>query len=278
MGDESGYRQEQLGILRIFIRMNNLRKILLGLLGEKKYLFLLSSSFQFLYKTVGMGMDYQDIYFLKKFIRPGDYVVDIGAHLGYFTLELSRLVKDNGKVFALEPVSKFHEVLQEQIWKRNIRNVELIKAAMGGDQDFVEMGIPKVNKTKKFAYARIKKSNLTLDYVESERVKNLNGDDLFLDLPKLDFIKCDVEGLEIAVFNCMMKTVERHEPILLCELADKNERRKLLEMLRPFSYSMYILEHKKLQALEPDSVKSGISHNHYFIPASRKSRLGPEIA
>jgi FkbM family methyltransferase len=258
--------------------MNSLRKILLALLGEKKYLFLLSSSFQFLYKTVGMGKDYQDIYFLKKFIRPGDYVVDIGAHLGYFTLELSRLVRDGGKVFAIEPFSKFHEVLQEQVWKKNLRNVELIKAAMGGDQDFVEMGIPRVNKVKKFAYARIKKSNLTLDYVESEKVKNLEGDKLFLDLPRLDFIKCDVEGLEIAVFSSMMKTIARHEPILLCELADKNERRKLLEMLKPLGYEMYILEQKKLKVLDVDSAKSGISHNHYFIPPGRKSKLESHFA
>jgi FkbM family methyltransferase len=249
--------------------MNSLRKILLALLGEKKYLSLLSSSFQFLYKTVGMGNDYQDIYFLKKYIRPGDFVVDIGAHLGYFTMELSRLVKKDGKVFAIEPVSKFHDVLESQIRRRNLQNVELIQAAMGGNQEFVEMGIPRVNNAKKFAYARIKQSNLTLDYVESEKVKNVDGDKLFLDLPRLDFIKCDVEGLEIAVFNTMMETVARHEPILLCELADKNERRKLLELLKPFGYRMYILVEKKLIALDADSVKSGISHNHYFIPAAR---------
>jgi FkbM family methyltransferase len=265
-------------IFGIFIRMNSLRKILLSLLGEKKYLSLLSSSFQFLYKTVGMGKDYQDIYFLKKYIRPGDFVVDIGAHLGYFTLELSRLVKDAGKVIAIEPVSKFHAVLQEQIWKKNLRNVELIQAAMGGDQSFVEMGIPKVNKTKKFAYARIKNSNLTLDYIESEKVKNINGDNLLLNLPRLDFIKCDVEGVEIAVFNNLMKTVERHRPILLCELADKNERRKLLEMVRPFDYSMFILEQNKLHELDADSPRSGISHNHYFVPAVRKSILQDQIA
>jgi FkbM family methyltransferase len=253
--------------------MNGLRKILLALLGEKKYLSLLSSSFQFLYKTVGMGIDYQDIYFLKKYIRPGDFVIDIGAHLGYFTMELSRLVKDEGKVFAIEPVSKFHDVLAGQIRNRNLRNVELIQAAMGGDQEFVEMGIPRVNKAKKFAYARIKNSNPTLEYVESEKVKNLEGDKLFQDLPRVDFVKCDVEGLEIAVFQSMMQTVVRHEPILLCELADRNERRKLLEMLKPFGYDMFILEEKKLMPVNSDSSKSGISHNHYFIPAGRRSRL-----
>src|SRR5882672_5608200 len=92
--------------------MNRLKKILLLLLGEKKYLSLLASSFQRLYKTGKLGTDYQDIYFLKTMISDGNYCVDIGAHLGYFTFELSRLVKDNGKVFAIEPMSKFNQTLQ----------------------------------------------------------------------------------------------------------------------------------------------------------------------
>ncbi|HEY1214671.1 MAG TPA: hypothetical protein VGE93_13655, partial [Bryobacteraceae bacterium] len=60
----------------------SLRKILLSTLGEKKYLSLLSNAFQWLYPTGMLGKEYQDIYFLKKFIRPGDGCIDIGAHLG----------------------------------------------------------------------------------------------------------------------------------------------------------------------------------------------------
>ncbi|HEY4875051.1 MAG TPA: hypothetical protein VIH86_05730, partial [Puia sp.] len=73
--------------------MNSIKKFLLSLLGEKKYLALLASSFQKIFKTGLAGVDYQDVYFLKEFIREGNYCVDIGAHLGYYTLELSRLVK-----------------------------------------------------------------------------------------------------------------------------------------------------------------------------------------
>ena len=146
--------------------MNGPRKILLSLLGEKRYLSLLASSFRFFYKSGWLDQGYQDIYFLKNIVHKADYCIDIGAHLGYYTLELSRLVEDAGKVYAIEPISKFHDNLQEQVWKKNLRNVELLQVAMGGDEPFVEMGIPKVNNVKKFAYARIKKSNELLDYVE----------------------------------------------------------------------------------------------------------------
>jgi FkbM family methyltransferase len=263
---------------RIFIPMNGLKKLLLSLLGEKRYLQLLSSSFQLLYKTVGMGVDYQDIYFLKEYVQTGDYCADIGAHLGYYTMELSGLVKQDGRVIAIEPMTKFFTTLRGLVEKQKAANVILHQLAMGGDSDFVEMGIPEVNNVKKFAYARIKKSNELLDYVETEKVRNEAGDRLFLDLPRLDFIKCDVEGLEISVFSAMMQTVARFRPILLCELADKNERKKLSDMLAPYGYKTYILENKKLFLADAHPEKKAVSHNHYFIPAVRENRLKVFIA
>ena len=71
--------------------MSLIRKFLLYSLGEKRYLRLLAGSFQKLYNTGRLGVDYQDIYFLKNLIHEGYNCIDIGAHLGYFTVELSRL-------------------------------------------------------------------------------------------------------------------------------------------------------------------------------------------
>jgi len=253
--------------------MRILRKILLSLLGEKRYLSLLAFSFQRLYKTGKLGGDYQDIYFLKSVVGEGNLCVDIGAHLGYYTMELSRLVKDSGKVLAIEPMTKFNQTLGRMLKKKNISNVEVYQVALGGEGEFVEMGIPKVNSVKKFGYARVIASNTSLNYIETEKVKNESGDHLFLNLSRLDFIKCDVEGLEVQVFSSMMKTIAKHRPILLCELADKGERVKLYEMLSPFSYKIYFLENKKLHLMDVHSDIKPVSHNHYFIPSSHQERL-----
>ena len=150
--------------------MSRIRKVLLFSLGEKRYLRLLANSFQQLYKTGRLGLDYQDIYFLKNLVRPGDYCIDIGAHLGYFTMELSRLTGKNGQVHAIEPMSKFYNTLRGIVEKKTIKNITLYPYAMGGDSEFVEMGIPKVNNVKKFAYARIMHSSSFMNFVESEQV------------------------------------------------------------------------------------------------------------
>jgi FkbM family methyltransferase len=258
--------------------MNRVRKILLALLGEKRYLSLLAHSFQYLYPTGLLGSGYQDIYFLKSIIREGDYCVDIGAHLGYYTLELSRLVKGRGMVLSIEPMSKFYDALRNLVKKRHIANVRLHQAAMGGEGQWVEMGVPEINRSKKFAYARVIRSNPYLQYIETENVRNENGDQLFADLPRLDFVKCDVEGLEVSVLSGMINTVYRHRPILLCELADKNERARLYEMLAPLGYEVFFLQDKSLHKMDVFSDLDTISHNHYFIPQASQERLRHLVA
>ena len=258
--------------------MSLIRKFLLYSLGEKRYLQLLAGSFQKLYKTGRLGIDYQDIYFLSNLVRPGDYCIDIGAHLGYFTVELSRLTGNGGHVYAIEPMSKFFNTLKGVIEKRKTGNVTLYQYAMGGDSGFVDMGIPKVNNVKKFAYARVMQTSTFLEYVESEKVKNVYGDDLFRDLPRVDFIKCDVEGLELAVIQTFLNIVGKYKPILLCELGDPKERKRLMDLLAPYSYKLYYLENKKLRSLSIESPIHPVSHNHYFIPDHRLRDLGNNIA
>ena len=252
--------------------MKWIRKVLQKVLSEEQYLHLLSTGFQRLFKTGRLGDEYQDVYFLKNMIRPGDYCVDIGAHLGYYTFQMSRLTGDKGAVHAIEPVAKFHNVLQKLISRKHYRNITLHKVALGGKGEFVEIGIPKVNNQKKFGHARIRELSAELEYVESEKVPNTSGDVLFAKLPRLDFIKCDVEGAEVAVFASMPNVLRQYKPVMLCELADKNERLKMYEMLQPLGYHIYFLRKGKLYRIDAHSDERAVSHNHYFIPGSRLER------
>ena len=258
--------------------MSRIRKILVFTLGEKRYLRLLAGSFQKIYRTGRLGIDYQDIYHLKRIIRPGDYCIDIGAHLGYFAMELSRLAGPQGKVFAIEPISKFYNTLKALADSSKVNNIILYRYAMGGEEAWVEMGIPRINNVKKYAYARIMRTSNFLEYVESEQVKNVSGDELFEQLPRLDFIKCDVEGLELSVFRSFLRVIQKFKPVILCELGDPQDRKKMLDLLSPVGYGLYYLENKKLKSLDPQSSIQTVSHNHYFIPHGRREELAPASA
>src|SRR4249919_1281797 len=40
---------------------------------------------------------------VRQVVSPGDVCIDVGAHVGYYTLLMSRLVEEHGHVFAFEP-------------------------------------------------------------------------------------------------------------------------------------------------------------------------------
>src|ERR1019366_2730388 len=152
-------------------------------------------------------------------------------------------------------------------------NVTLLQVALGGDGEYVEMGIPQIGNKKKFAYARVMKYSEHFEYIESVKVKNESGDQLFGSLSRLDFIKCDVEGLEVQVFSSMVATLSAHHPILLCELVDKSERIRFFEIVSPLGYKAYRLEKGVLYLLDVHSDDQAISHNHYFISPTHQERL-----
>jgi FkbM family methyltransferase len=254
------------------------RQFLLKMLGEKRYLALLARAFQRLYPTGFLGKEYEDIYFLKKLIRPGDYCVDIGAHLGYFTIELSRLAGEQGRVVAIEPMPPFHDTLQRLLQQNKTRNVTLHQVALGGSGDFVEMGIPRVGAQRRFAHARIKEHNEHLEFVRSVKVKNESGDRLLLDLPRLDYIKCDVEGFEYQVFASMTRTLEKHHPMLLCELFDRDLLIRFSLLLEPFGYRPYLLENGLLSAVNVHAEGQIPSDNYYFLSAEFHDRYRSLIA
>lgn len=114
-----------------------MRKLLQKLLTERQYLMLLATGFQRLFKTGKLSSEYQDIYFLKNIIHQGDYCIDIGAHLGYYTFQLSRLAGAQGRVIAIEPVSKFHSILQSIISRKKYGNIVMHQLALGGKENLL---------------------------------------------------------------------------------------------------------------------------------------------
>ena len=254
------------------------RQFLLNVLGEKGYLRLLAGAFQRLYPTGLLGKEYEDIYFLKKILRPGDYCLDIGAHLGYFTLELSRLAGKDGKVFAVEPMPLFHDTLRRLLAKKKAGNVTLYQLALGGTGEFVDMGIPQVGAHRRYAHARIKERNEHLQFVRSVQAKNESGDRLFAALPRLDYIKCDVEGFEFEVFSSMLHTLEMHRPMLLCELFDRDLLIRFAGLLEPLGYTAWLLKNGRLLPVNIHSAGQIPSDNYYFLASKYAERFQPLIA
>jgi FkbM family methyltransferase len=62
-------------------------------------------------------------------LRPGDLFIDVGANIGYYTLLVSKLVGDTGKVVSIEALPEIFSILQENLKKNDARNVRIVNAA-----------------------------------------------------------------------------------------------------------------------------------------------------
>lgn len=90
------------------------------------------------------GIEWNLSYFVQERLRPGDTFVDVGAHVGYFTLLASRCVGPAGRVVSIEASPSTHRRLLDNLkLNDHAKNVRTINAAAGfleGTAPFFQAG------------------------------------------------------------------------------------------------------------------------------------------
>jgi len=215
---------------------------------------------------------YKYHYFLKNLIRENNIVIDIGANLGYYTIPFARWVGPGGFVYAVEPVRQVRDVLKNNIGKR--RNIKVLPYALGSENKNIRMGNNTIAEKGIIATGShfvLEKDDTALNEFSAEMNK---GSELFKNLEKLDFIKCDVEGYETVIIPEMEAILEKHKPTMLIET--KNEKRVfLLNYLLERGFKGYILENKKL--IPADNSEEKTEDDIIFIHNSNNTLLNKFI-
>src|ERR1043165_8882429 len=106
--------------------MKLVRKLLLRLVGLKAYYIIISRIYTSLTASGFLKKKYPELFFLQKIIKPGFVCIDIGANMGYYSTFLSRLAGESGKVYSVEPVPMFVDILKLNLKAIGIRNVEVM--------------------------------------------------------------------------------------------------------------------------------------------------------
>jgi FkbM family methyltransferase len=150
---------------------------------------------------------------VKRLVRPGDTVLDVGANIGYYSVLFSKLVGDQGKVICFEPTRHYGKVLEMNIRANNLDNVEINKIGLSDKLQELEIWIgPSSASLHVPGNQKLKSSEIiklvTLDSFIEEHP-----------LPKIDFIKIDVDGHEPLFFEGAWKTLDRYEPTVLLEVS-----------------------------------------------------------
>jgi FkbM family methyltransferase len=187
---------------------------------------------------VGKSFDYygefseKEIELFRQLIRPGDVVLDIGANIGPHTLYFSKAVAQKGLVLAFEPQRIIYQTLCANMALNSVLNVQCFNVAVGEIPGSIVVPILDYNAENNFG-------GLNLGTFESgERVQVVPLDSL--NLPRCNFLKIDVEGMEIKVLKGAQKTIQRHKPLLYVENDRKENASMLVEYISTLGYKMYL--------------------------------------
>ena len=150
---------------------------------------------------------YIDQYEVCHTLKPGAIVLDIGANIGSFTLLASKLVGEQGKVIAVEPVPSNVECLRLMCERNKLGNVEVVAAAVGESPGTLTLHIdPHIgghSAKKEFTTRSVDVPVTTIDALVAER-----------GLSRVDLIKMDVEGMEAEALKGAALTIRTLRPRL----------------------------------------------------------------
>lgn len=231
--------------------MNFIKRIIFKILGVKAYLRVISHLFFIAYFNGWLKRKrlFDCHYMVRKLINEGDYVIDLGANLGYYSLIFSRLVGKKGKVFSIEPVELFRSIFSHNTRKQ--KNIELIPYAIGTtNNEVIKMGVPVTSAY--FSHGRThvlsteENCSMTFDAVI------MRPDSIFSKLEKLNYLKCDIEGYENIAIPLFKDILVKFKPILQIEIAPENQT-ELIHFLKSIDYSTFEVKNGKLHTVSNPS-------------------------
>lgn len=142
---------------------------------------------------------------VKEHVKEDNVVVDIGAHVGYYTLLFAQLVGPKGKVYAFEPDPANFELLKKSVEINGYQNVTVIQKVVSNKNGKVKLYLGDNNR----AINRIYDAKMN-DAKEIIEVDSIRLDDYFRNYEgEIDFIKMDVEGSETSVIDGMPSILQK---------------------------------------------------------------------
>lgn len=167
--------------------------------------------------------------FFRRYVKPGDVVVDAGANVGIFTLAAATAATHSGRVYAFEPHPRTFKYLQRHLADNRASHVKAFNVALGDKEGAVHFS-----------------DNLLSDdinHVASEGievpVKRLDA----LVNEHVDLLKVDVEGYEKLTLEGAASLLPQVQCMLIEVEQEKCERfgytaRQLIDLIESHGFTI----------------------------------------
>jgi FkbM family methyltransferase len=217
--------------------------------------------------------DYEksDSTMLENLITDGDHFFDIGANLGWYSINIG-ISRRACKIHCFEPIPKTYAQLTRNIQLNSALNITTHNFGFSDRAgEFTFFYYPEGS-------GNASAVNLTgRDDVESVQchVRTL---DEFVEATgeTIDFIKCDVEGAELMVFKGGVNSITANLPIIFAEILRKwsykfgYDPNEIFELLRGLGYQAFIAKDNRLHSFERMD-DATIETNFFFLHNEKHS-------
>jgi FkbM family methyltransferase len=158
-----------------------------------------------------------EIAFVRRVVSPGDHVLDLGAHIGFFAVQMAHLVGPRGSVTAFEPFEENAALLERSIAENGFADrLRLERAGVGRSAGEAELTFAAETLNSGGAFVVTDATRVPYGHAV-RRIRLVALDDEPLPRP-IAFVKMDVEGAEPLVLEGAVRLLAADRPLILSEL------------------------------------------------------------
>lgn len=182
----------------------------------------------------------------RRYFGDGVVALDCGANIGVHTIEWARHMTGWGEVTALEAQERIYYALAGNIALNNCFNATAVHAAVGGEMG--DILLPSLDYTAPGSFGSLELRQgehneaigQAVDYAGAGKRVPLVKLDQF-PMTRLDFVKMDIEGMELEALHGAVQTLTEHMPIVSLEHI-KAEPGSLQAFLKDLGYRCFTLQ------------------------------------
>lgn len=218
----------------------------------------------------------EEVEMILKLIKPQDVVFDIGANIGWYTINI--LLKNAETiVYSFEPIPSSYQYLTKNLALNGQKTDKTYNIGFSDENKKVKFYFDtKCAMASSMADLREDKNTVAIEC----KVKRM--DDFVsssLPLKKIDFIKCDVEGAELLVFKGAIQTIKRYKPIVFSEMLRKWSAKfnyhpnEIISLFKDIEYRCFTAKNERLtEFFKVDDLT--IETNFFFLHSEKhKSKI-----
>ncbi len=199
----------------------------------------------------------------RKHFGDGVVALDCGANIGVHAVEWAKSMHDWGSVTAFEAQERIFYALAGNLAINNCINARAVWSAIGESEGTIGVPQPDYNQPASYGSLEIKHHHDTefigqpIQYNQAALMPTRMSTIDSLNLHRLDFVKIDIEGMEIEALRGGQKTLEAFKPIMLIEWI-KSDFITLSGLLKEMKYKLFKAGYNLLAIHEDDPTYQAI--------------------